>query len=161
MTAHFLDDIPDDLAIAAEYGEAKLGFPREKTITMDKIDRMVSRRLLPSKDDMERVMRGACPACPERRRREPKPKGVPPPPPVGPGPVLSRVEGPTTNSKPSRPAAKANASPPSPASTSPLHLAYPCSGGVKPVLSARCNRAVEGWPAPPRRGARPCAPTIR
>lgn len=56
MTAHFLDDIPDDLAIAAEYGE-KLGVPREDSITMDKIDKLVSTRLLPSKDTMERIIR--------------------------------------------------------------------------------------------------------
>jgi len=57
MTAHNLDDIPDDLATAAGYGERALGIPREKSITMDKIDMMVSRRMLPSKDAMERVIR--------------------------------------------------------------------------------------------------------
>jgi len=66
MTAHHLDDIGEDMATAAAYGE-KLGIPREESITMDKVDVMVSRRMLPSKDAMERIIRGA---CPERSRRE-------------------------------------------------------------------------------------------
>jgi hypothetical protein len=57
MTAHFLDDIPDDLAIAADYAAAKLKIPARESITMDKIDKLVSTRLLPSKDVMEMVMR--------------------------------------------------------------------------------------------------------
>ena len=56
MTAHHIDKIPDDLGLQADYGE-KLGIPREETVTMDKIDEMLSRRLLPSKDPMERIMR--------------------------------------------------------------------------------------------------------
>lgn len=56
MTAHYLDDIPDDLATAAAYGE-RIGIPREQSVTMDKIDVMVSRRMLPSKDAMERLIR--------------------------------------------------------------------------------------------------------
>jgi hypothetical protein len=56
MTAHYLDRISEDLAFSASYGE-KLGIPREETITMDKVDEMVSRRMLASKENMERVIR--------------------------------------------------------------------------------------------------------
>jgi len=56
MTAHHIDEVPDDLAQAAAFGE-KLGIPSEESITMDKIDQLVSRRLLPSRDPMERIMR--------------------------------------------------------------------------------------------------------
>src|SRR5206468_304154 len=56
MTAHHLDDIGRDLGIAASYGKA-LGMPPEETITEDKVDVMVSRRMLPSRDAMERGMR--------------------------------------------------------------------------------------------------------
>ena len=56
MIAHNLDDIPDDLSLAAQYGE-KLGVPREDTMTMDQIGVMMSTRLLPAKEDMEKVMR--------------------------------------------------------------------------------------------------------
>jgi len=57
MTAHHIDEIPDDLATAARYGEKALGIPPEQTITMDKIEELMSRRLLPSRDPMERIMR--------------------------------------------------------------------------------------------------------
>ena len=56
MTTHHIDEIPDDLSLQAAYGE-KLGIPREETVTMDKIDVMVSRRLLPAKQQMENIMR--------------------------------------------------------------------------------------------------------
>ena len=56
MTAHYLDDIPGDLAFSAAYGE-KHGIPREESITPDKVEVMMSRRLLPSKATMEKVMR--------------------------------------------------------------------------------------------------------
>jgi hypothetical protein len=51
-----IDGIPDDLDIAATFGE-KLGIPRDQTITPEKVHRAAVRRLLPSKDDMETVMR--------------------------------------------------------------------------------------------------------
>jgi len=57
MTAHNLDDIPEDLATSARYGEKALGIPREQIITMDKIDVMVSGRMLPSQRALEKVMR--------------------------------------------------------------------------------------------------------
>jgi hypothetical protein len=56
MTAQFLDDIPDDLASAAQYGK-KLGIPPEETVTMDKVGKLMSTRLLPSKEITERIIR--------------------------------------------------------------------------------------------------------
>jgi len=57
MTAHYLDDIPDDLAAAARYASGALAIPAEEIVTPDKIDALTSRRLLPAKDSMEKVMR--------------------------------------------------------------------------------------------------------
>jgi len=65
MTAHYLDDIPEDMANAAGYAERALKIPREMTITPDEIDKQFSRRLLPPEQTLERIMRGA---CPERSR---------------------------------------------------------------------------------------------
>ena len=55
-TAHHIDTIPDDLGHAAAYGE-KLGIPREETASMDRIGELISQRLLPSRDPMERIIR--------------------------------------------------------------------------------------------------------
>jgi hypothetical protein len=57
MTAHYLDDIPDDMVTAARYAQAALGMPIEETVTPDKVDALTSRRLLAPKDSLERVMR--------------------------------------------------------------------------------------------------------
>ena len=65
-TAHFLDDIPDDMVSSAMYAERALGIPREESLTPDKLDKLFSTRPLPSRDSLEKVMRGA---CPERSRR--------------------------------------------------------------------------------------------
>jgi len=57
MIAHNLDDIPDDLAESAAFAEQ---FPRVHArggVTMDKVDVMVSARMLPSGGAMEKVMR--------------------------------------------------------------------------------------------------------
>jgi len=67
MTAHYLDDIPEDMASAAGYAERALKIPRELTITPNEIDKQFSRRLLPSEQTLERIVRGA---CPERSRRQ-------------------------------------------------------------------------------------------
>ena len=56
MTAHHIDAIPDDLADTASYGE-KLGVPREETVSMDRIGELISQRLPPSRDPMERIIR--------------------------------------------------------------------------------------------------------
>ena len=64
-TAHYLDDIPDDMVDAALYGERALGIPRDVTLTPGKLDKLFSQRLLPSAQTLERIMRGA---CPERSR---------------------------------------------------------------------------------------------
>jgi len=56
MSAHSLDDIPDDLAPAIRYGEA-LGMIKDDTQKLDMVARAVSRRMLPSSDNMERIMR--------------------------------------------------------------------------------------------------------
>lgn len=56
MIAHHLDDIPDDLSVATQYGEM-IGVPRDDTTMKDAIDVMTSTRLLPAKEDMERSMR--------------------------------------------------------------------------------------------------------
>jgi hypothetical protein len=55
-TVRFLDEIPDDIAEAATYGK-KFGIPVEDTITMEKIEQLISARLLPTKEVTERVMR--------------------------------------------------------------------------------------------------------
>jgi hypothetical protein len=57
MTAHYLDDISEDMANAAGYAERALKIPREVTITPDEIDKQFSRRLLPSAQTLERIMR--------------------------------------------------------------------------------------------------------
>lgn len=57
ITAHNIDDIPEDMAPQAAYGERALGIPPEETITLEEIDKLVSRRMLPSRDTMEKIMR--------------------------------------------------------------------------------------------------------
>ena len=57
MTAHYLDDIPEDMAKAAGYAERALKIPLEVTITQDAVDKQFSRRLLPSEQTLERIMR--------------------------------------------------------------------------------------------------------
>ena len=96
-TAHYLDDIPDDMVDAALYGERALGIPRDVTLTPGKLDKLFSQRLLPSAQTLERIMRGA---CPERSR--PQAAGVE-------GNPTSTASGsrPSTSSKRSRPAARA------------------------------------------------------
>ena len=110
MTAHHLDDIPDDLAVSAAYG-AKIGIPTEESITMDKIDVMVSRRMLPSKDAMERVIRGACPEQSRARAADVE----------GNHTFTASGSRRTTSWKPFSPAARESASPLSPASMSAAH----------------------------------------
>ena len=44
------------MADAATYGENR-GIPREETISMDRIGELISQRLLPSGDPMERIIR--------------------------------------------------------------------------------------------------------
>jgi len=56
MVAHNLDNIGRDMQISGIYGLA-LGIPSEEIGTEDKIDEQVSRRLLPSRDPMERIIR--------------------------------------------------------------------------------------------------------
>src|SRR3990172_6209195 len=97
MTAHYLDDIPEDMAKAAGYAERALKIPLEVTITQDAVDKQFSRRLLPSEQTLERIMRGA---CPERSR----PQAA-----VAEGRPTSTASGsrPSTSSRRSRPAARA------------------------------------------------------
>jgi hypothetical protein len=56
MTAHHLDDIPEDMNFAASYGE-KIGVPREVSMSDEKLQEQVSRRMLATRDHMERVIR--------------------------------------------------------------------------------------------------------
>lgn len=57
MAAHYLDDIPDDVAKAAGYAERTLKIPHGLTIAPDEIDKQFSRRLLPPEQTLERIMR--------------------------------------------------------------------------------------------------------
>ena len=56
MMTHSLDDVGDDLAPVLRYGEA-MGIVTDEAEKMDRIARLVSRRMLPSSDDMEKIMR--------------------------------------------------------------------------------------------------------
>ncbi|MGH2348542.1 MAG: hypothetical protein ACRDFT_03630, partial [bacterium] len=56
MTAHTLDNIPDDLGDIARYG-ALIGKPIDESNLMDKIEEQISRRTLASREHMERVIR--------------------------------------------------------------------------------------------------------
>jgi len=57
MAAHYLDDIPEDMAAAAGYAERALKIPIEVTVTPDAVDKQFSRRLLPPEQTLERIMR--------------------------------------------------------------------------------------------------------
>src|SRR5437867_7925888 len=48
MTNQYIQDIPDDMAVAAAYGKGALNIPTEEAITLDKIGNLIDRRLLPS-----------------------------------------------------------------------------------------------------------------
>ena len=56
MMAHSLDDIPGDLEPVFRYGEA-LGITQDDNAKLDSIAKAVSRRMLPSSDNMEKIMR--------------------------------------------------------------------------------------------------------
>ncbi len=57
MIEVYLQDIPEDMAIAANYAEGALGMPRDQTITPQAVEQQVSRRLLPTADTLAKVMR--------------------------------------------------------------------------------------------------------
>jgi len=57
MIDNRLNDIPDDLATAARYGEKALAIPREQTITEEKVGGLISSRLLPPGDTLARIMK--------------------------------------------------------------------------------------------------------
>jgi len=57
MTAHNIDDIPEDLAESATFRERFLKIPAQESVTMDRIDEMISGRMLASRDALEKVMR--------------------------------------------------------------------------------------------------------
>jgi len=56
MTAQHLDDIPEDMNSTASYGEL-IGIPRELSLSDEKLQEQVSRRMLATRDHMERVIR--------------------------------------------------------------------------------------------------------
>ncbi len=56
MTAHHLDRIPDDIGDIAPYAAA-IGRPIDESNLMDNIEEQMSRRLLPDRDPMERIIR--------------------------------------------------------------------------------------------------------
>jgi hypothetical protein len=56
MAAHSLDDIPNDLTGVFRYGEA-LGMIKDDTDKLDMIAKAASRRMLPTGDNMEKIMR--------------------------------------------------------------------------------------------------------
>ena len=57
MTNQYIDNIPDDVALAANYARGALKIPTEESITLEKIGNLIDRRLLPSGEILERVMR--------------------------------------------------------------------------------------------------------
>ncbi|MGH9197596.1 MAG: hypothetical protein ACRD1T_17865 [Acidimicrobiia bacterium] len=57
MTNQYIQDIPDDMATAARYAKGALNIPTEESITLEKIGNLIDRRLLPSGEILERVMR--------------------------------------------------------------------------------------------------------
>ena len=57
MTSQYIHDIPDDMAVAAKYAKGALRIPTEESITLDKIGALITRRLLPSGEVLDRIMR--------------------------------------------------------------------------------------------------------
>jgi len=57
MTSQYIHDIPDDIAVAAKYAKGALKIPTEESITLDKIGALITRRLLPSGEVLDRIMR--------------------------------------------------------------------------------------------------------
>ena len=57
MTNQYIQDIPSDMATAAMYAKGALNIPTEESVTVEKIGNLIDRRLLPSGEILERVMR--------------------------------------------------------------------------------------------------------
>jgi hypothetical protein len=57
MTNQYIQNIPDDMVMAATYAKGALNIPTEEAITLEKVGNLIDRRLLPSGEILERVMR--------------------------------------------------------------------------------------------------------